>query len=437
MPPLPDRLKKEDDDFLLNEDGFFVLLEKPFPASTPQRLSDEDNPNGIGCLEEYTVIITGRDLESFAAELKFSELTWTRSLDEISSCTVTVPDRLGGLRCVIELGGALVPWRFGIRIERNGQLVWTGPITGVTRNPRGGPGDDSITIRAQDKMAWMKKRVPTDYQLYTLVDAGTVFKEVLEQGTAQDNVFNLECPSFVTGWTVTREIVPTDFEYVSDTLDDLAKSAVDWFMFAGNLVVLESPGGIGEAWVTIRNGQKVQFAPTQASCGRYVFGLFTDDAWTTRPGYDFDGDSQANVIYVPGGDFGEAGFRAFWSAAAPNLVDGVLTHVEVNSLYRPSDGLPVDSTIFQRNADSLLAARRTTPVILSGGQINQRAPVRVDQLITGCIWGVDLAEKNIAQLLTVQRLKSVSFNVSVSSDGLTEQIAPTLIPIGSCETGAQ
>jgi hypothetical protein len=399
-------------------------------------MGDPVNPSDprLGCADEYTVIITARDLETYAAQVDFSSLNWSRVLDEISEASVVVPDIFGGLRCNIELGSSIVPWRFGLRIERNGQLVWAGPITTIERPERDGGGADFVTISAQDKMAWMTRRTSSNTLNYVDKDAGYVFKDLIEEATTLDNLFNLYCPDFVTGYTMTRDVIPLDFEYIGDILDDLARSAVDYFVIGTDLAVQNQSGGYPAGWYVNDGTTTRRLYPTPDDFGRYFFGLFTDDAYVKRPGYVIDGLSQANDVYVPGADSGEAGFRRYWSASDVDLLDGILTYVDVNTLYRPQTDEITDDAVFQERADTILALRKNAPVILSGGTLGQNAPVTVDTLFPGSLWVMDLADHGISQLVDIQRLKRVDVAVQVSENGINETVTPTLIPLGTDES---
>lgn len=386
----------------------------------------------LGCAEEYTVLLTARDLETYAAEIRWSELSFSRVLDDISEAEVTIPDVFGGLRCNVELGGVVTPWRFGIRIERNGSEVWSGPITNVERPVRDGAGSDYVTVTASDKMAWGLKRTTPDFLSYEDADAGTVFKGVLDAGMAPDNVHNLVCPEFATGYTMTREVVPLDFEYTFDILSELADSAVDYFMIGGELAVYDA---VDFGWWVLRDGVRRRLAPTDDPYGRYIFGLFTDGAFVARPGYSIDGFAQTNNVYVPGADSGEAGFRRYWEASDIDLLDGLLTHVDVSSLYRPqTGGIITDDAVFQQRADSVLALGNGPVISITGGVLSQQAPVRMQDLLPGSIWAVDCASLGIAPLLNVHRLKRVDVSVSASNGGIVEEVSPSLIPIGSDES---
>lgn len=408
------------------------------PATMPPIGNIEAVPRRfqLGCADEYTVIITARDLETYAAQVNFSGLTWSRVLDEISDASVQVPDVFGGLRCNIELGSSIVPWRFGLRIERNSELVWTGPITQIERPVIDGIGAEYVTITAQDKMAWMTKRTPLNTLEFDDVDAGSVFRSLIVEGTDVDNLFGLFCPVINTGYSLTRDVIPLDFEYIYDILDDLARSAVDWFVIGNELAVQnQTPDGYPAGWYVVRDGAQELLAPTSDTYGRYIFGMFIDGAWVNRPGYVIDGLSQANNIFVPGADSGEAGFRRYWTASDVDAQDGVLTYVDVNALYRPQEGTPITAdAAFQERADTILALRGNPPVIISGGVLGERAPIEIGYMFPGSLWAIDLGDHGISQLVDVQRLKRVDVSVQVTDSGVLEQVTPTLIPLGTDES---
>ena len=386
----------------------------------------------IGCADEYTVILTARDLTTYAGELRWSHLSWSRVLDDISEASVDVPDVFGGLRCNIEFGDAIRPWRFGLKILRNGSEVWSGPITNISRPVRDGVGADYVTLSARDAMVWTQKRITSDYLNFEAADAGTVFRTVLDAGMAADNPMGLDCPDFDTGYTMTREVVPLDFEYTYDILSELANSAVDYFMINNELAVFDA---VDFGWYVLRDDVKTRIMETTDPYGRYLYGLFTDEAWINRPGFDIDGMSQGNSILIPGADSGEAGFRRYWSASDVDLTDGLLVHVDVSELYRPSgDGVIEEDAVFQQRAESVLDLRRVAVAVISGGALSQQAPLRIQDLLPGSIWAIDLAEKGVGDLLTVQRLKRVDVEVVADGGGIVESVSPTLIPIGSDES---
>lgn len=392
------------------------------------------NPNNLtlGCADEVDVIITAADLETYAGSLAWSSVTYSMVLDEVSEATVTVPDALGGLRCNVEFGSALLPWRYGIRIERNGELVWSGPIVRIDRPVVDGAAAGFVEVTAMDAMAWSMKRTTPNFLSFSNADAGAVFRAVLDAGMAPHNPAGLDCPDFSTSYTMTREVLPLDFEYTFDILTELAQSAVDYFVWRNELAVFDT---VDWGWWVLRDGVKTRLAPTSDPFGRYIYGLFTAEAFDQRPGFSIDGMSQGNNVYVPGTDSGEAGFRRYWTASDVDPLDGLLTYVDVSPLYRPQpDQVIVNDAVFQQRADSLLALRRNAIVTVTGGALSADAPVRFQDLLPGSLWAIDIGEQGIEGLVAVQRLKRVDVEVSASDAGIVERVTPSLIPIGTDET---
>ena len=162
-------------------------------------------------------------------------------LDDISEASVTIPDRFGGVRCCAPFGG-LVPWRFGLRIERDSQLVWDGPVVTIRRDP----GDvSSITVAANDQLARFRKRFAAlESQNYTNLDAGEIFSAIIA-GTAlrSPERVGVPHPRGPRRLSVTREVVARDFELAYDLISELFESALDGYVLAGDLVLYEPGSG--------------------------------------------------------------------------------------------------------------------------------------------------------------------------------------------------
>lgn len=388
------------------------------------------NPNDVtlGCPEEYSAFVVARDLQTYAANLPWSSISWSRILDDISTASVIVPDVFGGLRCNLELGDAIRPWRFGIRIERNGQEVWTGPITAMERPA----GSDYVEISCHDAMIWPARRTVTQDLSYTDADAGAVFQGVLADAMSLDNPMGLAAPDFETTYTMTRQVLALDFEYVDAILTELADSAVDYFVLGRELAVYDA--GADPGWFVQRDGARTRIAATADTYGRYIYGLFTDTAFRIRPGWRLDGMSQSNDVIVPGADSGEAGFRRYWRASDVDLLDGLLTTVDVTPLYRAESDIIVDDAVFQQRATSLLALRNGPVDSISGAPLSETAPVRMENLYPGSLWAIDLGDVGLSGMIDVQRLKSIEVTVTADEGGILEEVVPTLIPLGSDET---
>lgn len=413
------------------------IVAPSMPASAPAALLR------LGCAESYQVFITYNEPATQQPKIVdavgWSRISWSRVLDEISSASVTIPDDYGGVFCCAGLGG-LVPWRFGLRIERNDQLVWEGPVVDVGRPTSDHTTLPELRVEAQDLWSRYTKRLATHNLalLLTNVDAGYAFAAIQASSSyspASANGFVLPYPFVTIGTGITREVVPRDFEIAWDIMKDLLNSALDGYIMNG-VEYLFQPGvgwryneGIGELDQTFEG-------PTDTSSGELLYGLFTESAYRDRPGWSMSGLAQANQVWEPGADTGEEGARRFWTAidAASISEVGVLDVVDPNPLYRSTgEGIVISDATFQRRADSMIQQRSQPPAVVSGGALSDDAPIDVENLRPGAIWRMDLFDACFGQLLQNCRLKRVSVDVSRDQNGLVETVSPTLFPVGYTE----
>jgi hypothetical protein len=405
----------------------------PVLPPRPQRLA-------LQCADSYRVFVTRNSNESaedqIIDELGWNDIEWSRTLDEISTAAVTVPDRYSGVFCLAAYGG-LRPWYYGLRILCNDQLVWRGPVTGVSR-PSGEFGTmPAIRVTASDMLARFELRLATrQFRLYENVDTGqfvrTILSETAKVGYPNDG-FVLEIPSVYTGVGITRELVPKDFEYAWQVVRDLLESSVDMYVLNGELIIFHP--GLG--WIRRETSgiQERIDGPYLAGTGELLYGLFTAQAYTERPGWSISGWNQANQTWVSSTDQGTDGARRFWTAAdSASILDvGVLDFVETTALYRSSSDAIIPDAAFQAQAASALQLRASPPAIIEGGALADGAPIDRDNLRPGSIWLVDIYDAGYGQLRQPSRLKRVTVRVTRNDDGLTEQISPVLYPLGHTE----
>lgn len=407
------------------------------PATAPAALLK------MGCAESYQAFITHTNPVSMnddiVAAVAWDSITWGRVLDDVSQASVTISDRYGGVRCCADLGG-LVPWTFGLRIERNDQLVWKGPVVNVTRPTGDSGGVPTIQVEAQDAWGRYRRRLATHTtsQQYNNLDAGVVFSAVQSLATyqpAQLNGFVLPWPTVIVGTGITREIVARDFEYAWDIMEDLLRSALDGYIMNGVQYLFQP--GVG--WM-FNDGDgtadQVFKGPTDTTSGELLYGLFTESSYRDRPGWSISGIAQANQAWEPGADTGEEGARRYWTAVDSISISevGVLDVVDPNPLYRSiSDGVVLSDATFQRRADSLIQQRSRPPAIIDGGALSDDAPIDMDNLRPGSIWRMDIYDSCYGQLLQNGRLKRVEVTVSRENDGIKETVSPTVFPVGYTE----
>lgn len=425
------------------EYGFLGLVLVPRPASTVPGSAAGVRPGALmklGCAEEYSAFITQTDpttLDQVIVDaVGWSEIEWERVLDDISTASVTIPDEYRGVYCCVPLGG-LRNWRFGLRIERNGCHVWSGPITGISRPVGSQGGMPELRLTASDMLARFKRRLASrTTRRFKNVDAGVVLATLINSSsrlTAPYDGFNLTCPIVTLGTGITREIVARDFEYAWDVIKEILDSSADGYVMNGLLHLFEP----GTGWNYVDGvDQNILEGPIDYASGELIYGMFTESSYRERPGWSVSGMGQANTSYVPGDASGEMGFRRYWTAQDDTAAqtDGVLDIVDPNPLVRASDDAPVISDeTFQRRATSIVSLRSSAPAVIEGGALAEDAPVSIDHLRPGTIWRVDIHDACFGQLLQASRLKRVSVKVTRNDGRLEESVSPTLYPVGYTE----
>jgi hypothetical protein len=398
-------------------------------------------PMSLGCASEYDVFITMNDRITLQPEIvdrvEWSDLEWERALDDISTASVTLPDVGGGVRCCAGLGG-LVPWRFGLRIERDSQLVWQGPVITITRPTNDGRAASHLRVTANDVFSRFKRRLHTRFTEDFTVDAAELMYAIMMRTArlgAERDGFVMYCPSAIAGTTITRTLIARDFEYAWDVLLELFTNAVDGYVLGADVVVFEP----GTGWVYSDGTEEhlLLEGPYDPDSGELVYGTFTNESWIERPGWSISGWNQVNTSWVPGADAGQEGFRRVFTAENTEavVIDGVLDFVDPNPLYRasPDEETVIADAVYQRRADSIVAQRAVAPAVIEGGQLAQTAPICMEHLRPGSLWAVDIHDACYTQLLQQARLKRVTVNVNKSAAGLDERVSPTLFPVGFTE----
>lgn len=384
----------------------------------------------LDCAESYTVFITDLDYQTRIAGVGHSSLRWGRILDEVSPANVVIPDEYGGVACCIPYG-QLRPWRFGMIIERNDIEVWKGPITGVTRQQPADTTGGTVTIEGLDVIARYQKRFATrtDIVDWKNTDAGVAFTDLINDHAHLDSdVWFTSAPEIFVGAAVTRRLLPRNFEKASDIITELAESAVDWFVMNGIIYAWDPV----EGWRYFDGITRTLDGPYNSNMD-FIYGLFTEEAFSIPPNWGMAGSSQTNFFVVPAAEQGEFGFRDYFSAesTASQLDVGVLDDSDPSPLDLPEDTPPADvATALQGRANTYIDQHAMVPITIEGGALAQGAPIDIPNLRPGSLWAMDLWDHCFGQLLTVARLKSVTVEVDYREGRISERISPTLYPPG-------
>lgn len=158
--------------------------------------------------------------------LPWQSIKWQRVRNDISQATVVVAQGDGGIECCRQIGG-LACWSQVLTIERNGERVWDGPITGWGR-----PGNTrDLTIRAHDRSAMFWKRLVQTRRTYTTVTPYSIFQQLVSDtfGTYADpytSTFNTATPP---SERVTREYFVERLERLYDIFKELTENTSTGF----------------------------------------------------------------------------------------------------------------------------------------------------------------------------------------------------------------
>lgn len=395
----------------------------------------------LGCADSYGVFITDNSYDTVIDQVHWSDLQWERVLDDISQAKATIPDEYGGVNCVAHLGG-LLPLAYGLRIERNENLVWRGPIVSVGRQ------GDAITVNAADVfMRYQKrfllrrvqKRVDFDG------DAAVLFRNILITHAAQPtDSWNLPVPTVMSGVSVQRALKPREFKMAWDLMAQLLQAAVDAYIMNGVLYMWDPEKGwcYRGAGPPIGVGVGVGLGPapvTRVLDGPYnstfdlVYGTFSESSFSVRPNWTLDGAGTANFVVVPAADSGQEGFRAYEYAESVTSqgIFGLLDAIETDPPELPQDAEPAEvASAGRARARSAVALRGFPPLAVEGGTLSEDAPVDVDNLRPGSLWKLDIYDEGYGQLLTLGRLRRVTVAVRRDATGITETVTPMLEPPG-------
>ena len=414
---------------------YFEAVFTPLAAVEMPPRSPQPPQLKLGCADSYGVFITDGTYETVIDQVHWSEISWERVLDDISQARAVLPDDHGGVYCVAHLGG-LLPLAYGLAIERNDRLVWRGPITTVGRQGHNIIVGAADTFMRYQKRFLLRNRFPrVDFD----GDAASLFRDIIVGHAAQPtDRWHLPVPDVVSGVTVRRALKPREFKMAWDLMSQLLQSALDAYIMNGVLYLWDP----NEGW-------RYRVVPTRASSftasqnktldGPYnlnrdlVYGVFSEESFSTRPDWTLDGPGCANFIVVPAPDSGQEGFRAYEYAESISSQEffGVLDSVETNPPELPEDAAPseISATSLAR-AQSSVALRAFPPMSVEGGALSEQAPIDVDHLRPGSLWKIDVFDDGFGELLTVGRLRRVSVSVRRTDKGLAESVVPTLEPPG-------
>jgi hypothetical protein len=317
-----------------------------------------------------------------------TSLEWNRVLNDCSDATVAVATGQHGECCSIY--GKIGTWGHEIRMFRDGEPVWEGPITNIKWR-RGG-----VSIIAQDNLAWSKKRITSEKYVPT---PDYVEKQTWEMVTETFGPNGTHDPNVIpyaqrlaanTGPTVTRDVRVFGGMYFDQWLE-MAKAG-GMFTFNGRRLLVWHSGYI--------MGITAPLLPTEHMSGEVEI--------------EEDGmEVAARVAFV--NDLGQ------WGAAGI-VVD---PFYGINDILVSSDGSSAASLSAMANTE--YEARSIAPLLVNvpqGSVLSCDAPMTIGELVPGTLVPVKMEEGICRTVISTHQLSSLK--VTQAAGG--EKVAVTLDP---------
>lgn len=200
-------------------------------------------------------------------------VTWNRSLDSTSTASARFIISSGddGTLCCEDFGN-IWPWAVEMGIAWDCELIWLGPVTEVVYGP------DYVDIQAADWSAIFDRRVLETDQNHEYALVTDVWEDYFTHAMNKDNSAGLYLEMEECASRVTRSVVGEDKSTAADCLEELARSAIDWYMF-GRMMVVTCP-------------ENDRFRPQLTLNG---------SDFITPPTVRIRGNEQATCVYVKGG----------------------------------------------------------------------------------------------------------------------------------------
>lgn len=265
-------------------------------------------------------------------------------------------------------------------------LVWAGPVNDLVDNR-----DGTITITAADTSQYALTERVARPGVWTQVDLATMFVQVLQAALAVDDP-GLVFTSTPTGIRGDRVIANTDLVMVSQVIEELSRTAVDWSV-------------IGREW---------RVGGTQVDLSRVLPVRLRDGDFETAPKLRVSRSAMGTRWYTRGGgvvgDYGQA--RA----------DGVV-------IERIIDGSQiVDQGSADASSRTAWDAGKEPVVVIDGTQsaaITSTTQIDIQTLVPGM--GVPVEVGDCLTYSGVMRLAEVN----TTFDSTSENVSVTLQPLGT------
>lgn len=360
-----------------------LLLLRPQAVTGPLPTPEPPLKNILGCAG-WGVKLYLRGGETLLGEVSFTGLTGERVRTSTpGQYSVSIPSASCDTRV-----RATRPWEHELHFYRAGDREFQGPVRRVEYASNG----DAI-IRATDLTGWLSKAPLLETVSYS-ADAAEIYANLAHLGFLACGVPNIQIVWGPVGVTLDRLYYASAAKLIQPLLDDLARSGVA-------AVMLERTLYVGSA------------IPVTTRSIRLI-----DSHFAEPPAVALDGDSQVNELYVAGGASSDTIDPVLVVLRDEASIDefGLLAGVDRD----PAIGTPAQATA--RGQDSI-ARSAPTPIVFSGGQLDESAPVLFDELVPSSLVGVTLSESP-APVADTFDLVRVPYSATPTAESVSVEVQP-------------
>lgn len=178
----------------------------------------------LGCASSYTASIYTRGGKTFVMSIDGpTEIHWSRTNNATSTASCVIDG--ASADCCAGLG-SVDPFAHELRIDRDGVLVWQGPVVTMEYE------FDKVTINAADLSVWLDRRRVLNKFVRESILPEQWARKMIEQAIMRDNSMYLTYSiwSSSVGGGIDRMIRAKEFKTVASELSDLANTWIDWWV---------------------------------------------------------------------------------------------------------------------------------------------------------------------------------------------------------------
>lgn len=344
----------------------------------------------LGC-GTWTAYLAERGGEVLVDEIDASRLSVNYVLNGEGSADVTLNSSADRWARCCQMLSAVEPYRHEVHLYRGQQLAFAGPVIQVIS------GRGNARIVAADLYHWMTKRF-LDTDFFASDDLADIFASLAELAVAVDPTINLDVAFREVGITGDRRLSGVTFPRISDTLEELARTAVD-FTVRGRTLLAGRVDALLDQRPLIVHDQGV----VSAQVTRDGRGFATDVAV-------FGSTPQGQTQPVFG--------RATRQATTYGVVQDSVAELLIG-----------DYPTAEVNAASRLDAMQPAPVRVEC-ELSEDAAFDFESLVPGALADVGLTEA--AGCVPVSEgMRLVRVGVEASASGPTERISTSFVPVGA------